>query len=122
MVALFRWVAKSLGNVHAVILLVPLRESGNSAKLSPAPLPGWVYVNSFDTAKECREEGLKQEQSHAKDPLEADQYGNWECIATDDPRLSETSPHAFEDHEVMPTGLLNRAAAAKAASVHEFAQ
>jgi hypothetical protein len=84
-------------------LLVPLRESDNSAKLRPVPLQEWVYVDSFDTAKECREEGLKEEQSHAKDPLEADQYGDWECIATDDPRLREF-PQSFEDQQVTPVG------------------
>jgi hypothetical protein len=48
-----------------------------------------VYVDSFDTAKECRDAGLEEEHQYAKDPLEADEYGTWECIATDDPRLRE---------------------------------
>jgi hypothetical protein len=71
-------------------LMVPLRESDNSAKLrANVPLSEWEYVDSFDTAKECREAGLKEEQRYAKDPLEANEYGTWECIATDDPRLNE---------------------------------
>ena len=70
-------------------LMVPLRESDTSAKLRAVPLAEWVYVDSFDTAKQCRDEALQEEQRHAKDPLEADQYGSWECIATDDPRLQE---------------------------------
>jgi hypothetical protein len=71
-------------------LMVPLRENNNSAKLrADVPLADWVYVDSFDTAKECRNEGLKEEERYAKDPREADEYGNWECIASDDPRLKE---------------------------------
>jgi hypothetical protein len=70
-------------------LMVPPRESDNSAKLSSVPFEEWVYVDSFDTAKECRDAGRKEEERRAKDALEADQYGNWECIATDDPRLKE---------------------------------
>jgi hypothetical protein len=64
-----------------------MRENDNSAKLRATPLEEWVYVDSFDTAKECRDAGLKEEQRYAKDPVEADEYGSWECIATDDPRL-----------------------------------
>ena len=70
-------------------LMVPPRENDNSAKLRIVPLGEWVYVDSFDTAKECRDAGLKEEQVYAKDPLEADEYDTWECIATDDPRLRE---------------------------------
>ena len=71
-------------------LMVPLRENDKSAKLrADVPLADWVYVDSFDTAKECRAEGLKEEQRYAKDPLEADEYGSWECIASDDPRLKD---------------------------------
>ena len=69
-------------------LLVPPRESENSAKLRyDVPLGEWVYVNSFDTAKECTDDAVKEEQLREKDPLEADQYASWQCIATDDPRL-----------------------------------
>jgi hypothetical protein len=71
-------------------LMVPLRENDNSAKLRvDVPLADWVYVDSFDTAKECRNEGVQEEKRYAKDPLEADEYGSWECIASDDPRLKE---------------------------------
>jgi hypothetical protein len=70
-------------------LMVPPRENDNSAKLRIVPLAEWVYVDSFDTAKECRDAGLEEEHQYAKDPLEADEYGTWECIATDDPRLRE---------------------------------
>jgi hypothetical protein len=71
-------------------LLVPLRENDNSAKLrADVPLGDWVYVSSFDTAKECREAGAKEAQLYAKDPLEADEYETWQCISSDDPRLKE---------------------------------
>ena len=71
-------------------LMVPLRENDNSAKLRvDVPLADWVYVDSFDTAKECRNEGVQEEKRYAKDNLEADEYGAWECIASDDPRLKE---------------------------------
>jgi hypothetical protein len=68
-------------------LMVPPRENDNSAKLRIVPLAEWI--DSFDTAKECRDAGLEEEHQYAKDPLEADEYGTWECIATDDPRLRE---------------------------------
>ena len=71
-------------------LLVPLRENENSAKLrQDVPLGEWVYVYSFHTAKECTDDAVNEEQLRAKDPLEADQYASWQCIATDDPRLKE---------------------------------
>ena len=71
-------------------LLVSLRENENSAKLRyDAPLGEWVYVYSFDTAMECTDDAVKEQQLRAKDPLEADQYTSWQCIATDDPRLKE---------------------------------
>ena len=71
-------------------LLVPLRENENSAKLRyDVPLGEWVYVDSFDTAKECTDDAVKEQQLREKDPLEADQYASWQCIATDDPRLKE---------------------------------
>jgi hypothetical protein len=70
-------------------LMVPPRENDKSAKLRVVPLAEWVYVDSFDTAKECKDAGMKKEKSYAKDPLEADEYGTWECIATDDARLKD---------------------------------
>jgi hypothetical protein len=90
-----RGVDKQCNFRHAAVLafvgwylMVPLCESEDSAKLhADVPLADWVYVDSFDTAKDCRDEALKEEKRHAKDPLEADEYGTWECIATDDPRL-----------------------------------
>ena len=70
-------------------LLVPVR-SGNSVKADLA-IGKWTYLNSFDTARECREAALDH-QRQTKDDTPDDQLRQlqaqlWECIATDDPRL-----------------------------------
>jgi hypothetical protein len=63
------------------------------------PLPGrpelpvekWAHVDSFDTATECREAGYQRQRENAasSDPIRRNLAGNWECIASDDPRLKE---------------------------------
>jgi hypothetical protein len=61
--------------------------------LSADPLGKWTYVNSFDTARECREAALEpQKRSQTETPAEKEKLSLWECIATGDPRLRIKAP------------------------------
>jgi len=72
-------------------LIVPPNKDGQI--LIDRPLSKWTYLNSFDSARECREAGLEHvrqaETDTPADRARLSQAQAWECIATDDPRLAK---------------------------------
>jgi hypothetical protein len=67
-------------------LMVPLRDNGKIRV--DVPISGWAHLDSFESAAECRKAGYEhQAEQKAKGTPNP---GDWECIATDDPRLKET--------------------------------
>jgi hypothetical protein len=71
-------------------LMVPARK-GESIK-TDLPVAKWTYLNSFDTARECRDAATEHQRQAETDTPEDKQRqiqaNAWECIATDDPRLA----------------------------------
>jgi hypothetical protein len=68
-------------------LMLPLVRDG---KVRDIPISEWVHIDSFDTAAECRDNGLQQLALVKRRGLPADRitaFTAFECIATDDPRL-----------------------------------
>jgi hypothetical protein len=69
--------------------------------LTPAPLSQWTIVDSFDSARECRESHLKllndrlvkldhdRIMNSVKGYIQIEQAYNAKCVASDDPRLKE---------------------------------
>jgi hypothetical protein len=72
-------------------LIVPPTKGDNIQ--STEPLGKWTYVNSFDTARECRQAALeRQKESQTETPGEKERFSLSECIATSDPRLKTKAP------------------------------
>jgi hypothetical protein len=69
-------------------LMVPLIKDGQARDL---PIAEWVHVDSFDTAKDCRDGAFqgayRAARLHGKTSDEYKAAMSFECIATDDPRL-----------------------------------
>ncbi len=63
-------------------LMVPPIQNGKAVDV---PISEWSHLDSFDSARECRDAGYRyQDRQKAENkPLP----GAWECIASDDPRL-----------------------------------
>ena len=72
-------------------LMVPPREEGSSKLSLGVPISNWVHLDSFDSASECRQTAYRAQEQFKQDPERAVQYAAWMCIATDDPRLKESS-------------------------------
>jgi hypothetical protein len=50
-----------------------------------APVSEWAHLDSFDSARECRDGGYKYQDRRKAE--KKPHPGAWECIASDDPRL-----------------------------------
>lgn len=99
--------AAALALVGWYLLIPPFSRSGQLQEFRP--LDDWVYVDSFDTATECREATLQavvQLESEASSNSRIQAYGASRCIATDDPRLKEKSvlrfPTTVGQHGLLP--------------------